>query len=115
MGKAVTLLEGIADSMSMPSESVGWEEWAGCSQPHLQPLPPAWEPVCNTFHRLLLLKVPAPQGCLAHAHPSSLQVHNEKPMLETPHAKTVLPLSGAGSRADSACHPRPLLFLNGFV
>ena len=59
MGKAVAPLEGIADSMSMPSESVDWEEWAGCKQPHLQPLPSAWEPVCNTFHRLLLLKVQA--------------------------------------------------------
>ena len=57
VGRAVAGLEGVADSMSLPSESRAWEEWVGCSQPHLQPLPPAWEPVCTTFHRLLLLKV----------------------------------------------------------
>lgn len=57
MGRAVPALQGVADSMSMPSESLAWEEWAGCTKPHLQPLPTAWEPVCTTFHRLLLLKV----------------------------------------------------------
>ena len=57
MGRAVPPLQGVADSMSMPSESLAWEEWAGCTKPHLQPLPAAWEPVCTTFHRLLLLKV----------------------------------------------------------
>lgn len=57
MGWAVAPLQGLADSMSMPAQSLAWEEWVGCSQPHLQPLPSAWEPVCTTFHRLLLLKV----------------------------------------------------------
>ena len=61
MGRAVPPLQDVADSMSMPSESLAWEEWAGCTKPHLQPLPPAWEPVCTTFHRLLLLKVCARQ------------------------------------------------------
>ena len=68
MGRAVPPLQGVADSMSMPSESMVWEEWAACSQPHLQPLPPAWEHVCTTFHRLLLLKVCA-------CHPSQHCMH----------------------------------------
>ena len=70
MDKAVAPLQGLADSMSMPSERLAWEEWAECSQPHLQPLPPAWEPVCSTFHRLLLLKV-----CPCHPqHTDALQL-----------------------------------------
>ena len=68
MGRAVPPLQDVADSMSMPSQSMAWEEWAGCSQPHLQPLPPAWEHVCTAFHRLLLLKVCA-------GHPTHHRIH----------------------------------------
>ena len=74
MGRAVPPLQDVADSMSMPSESLAWEEWAGCTNPHLQPLPLAWQPVCTTFHRLLLLKVsahPPRQHCM---HPLPLTI-----------------------------------------
>ncbi|KAL0028415.1 hypothetical protein WJX77_005025 [Trebouxia sp. C0004] len=54
---AVCPLEGVADSMCLPEESIDWQEWAASSQPHLQSLPPVWEHTCTSFHRLLLLKV----------------------------------------------------------
>ena len=57
LGEAVAGLEGIGESMRIPTESVAWQEWAGSSQPHLHPMPPAWETVCTSFQRLLLLKV----------------------------------------------------------
>lgn len=84
MGRAVAPLQGLADSMSMPSQSLAWEEWVGCSQPHLQALPSAWEPVCTTFHRLLLLKVwwlatPGRHHCMPC--PSPLMQFTTMPML----------------------------------
>lgn len=66
---AVGPLEGIADSMCLPEESIDWQEWAASSQPHLQSLPPVWEHTCTSFHRLLLLKVCA---CRRSARPALL-------------------------------------------
>jgi len=68
---AVGPLEGIADSMCLPEESIDWQEWAASSQPHLQSLPPVWEHACTSFHRLLLLKVCA---CPRSARPALLAV-----------------------------------------
>lgn len=68
---AIGPLEGIADSMCLPEESIDWQEWAASSQPHLQSLPPVWEHTCTSFHRLLLLKVCA---CRRSAGPALLAV-----------------------------------------
>jgi len=68
---AVGPLEGIADSMCLPEESIDWQEWAASSQPHLQSLPPVWEHTCTSFHRLLLLKVCA---CRMSARPALIAV-----------------------------------------
>ena len=55
--EAVAPLAEVAGSMRQPDDSIDWQEWAASSHPHLQSLPPVWDHVCTSFHRLLLLKV----------------------------------------------------------
>ena len=57
LDRAVPPLAGIAESMRSPADSVDWQRWANCAQPHSRALPDAWESACTSFHRLLLLKV----------------------------------------------------------